>query len=64
MSTRARLTPSTRTTAFDYVSSVQTYRQSVCPIVLPNLQQRHHHLVKFISRQNPVVVHIEHLKAD
>lgn len=42
----------------------KTHRQHVCPIVLPNFQQCHHHLVKLISRQNPVVVHVKHLKAD
>lgn len=41
-----------------------TYRKYVCPIVLPHLQQGHHHLMKLISRQNPITVHIKHFKAN
>lgn len=41
-----------------------TYRERVCAIVLPHLQQGHNHFMEFISRQNPITVHIKHFKAN
>lgn len=43
---------------------MQTYRECVRAIVLPHLQQGHHHLMEFISRQSAVAVHIEHFEAN
>lgn len=43
---------------------VWTYRECVCAIVLPHLQQSHHHFMEFISRQNPITVHIKHFEAN
>lgn len=43
---------------------LRTYRKCVCAIVLPHLQQGHHHFMEFISRQNPITVHIEHFEAN
>jgi hypothetical protein len=41
-----------------------TYREVVCAIVLPNLQQCNHHLMELIAAQHTITVHIEHLEAD
>lgn len=43
---------------------LRTYRKCVCAIVLPHLQQGHHHFMELISRQNPITVHIEHFEAN
>lgn len=42
----------------------QTYRECVCAIVLPHLQQGHHHFMEFISRQDSIAVHIKHFEAN
>ena len=51
-------------TAHAYIYVLWTYRECVCAIVLPHLQQGHHHFMEFISRQNPITVHIEHFEAN
>lgn len=43
---------------------LHTYRKCVCAIVLPHLQQGHHHFMEFVSRQNPITVYIEHFEAN
>lgn len=41
-----------------------TYRENVCTVILPHLQQRHHHLVYLISGQNAIPIYVEHFKTN
>lgn len=41
-----------------------TYREGVCTVILPHLQQRHHHLMDLIPGQKSIPIYIEHFKTN